>query len=200
MKTTVVDLIRHGEPVGGKIYRGHLDHPLTEKGWQQMETAVGDYAAWQGIVTSPLIRCSDFAQQLAQRLDLPLKQQADFMEVGFGQWEGQSAEQLEAENKTEFYAFYDDPINNTPPDGEPLMQFQQRILSAWDDVLQQYQGKHILIIGHAGMMRVILSHVLHMPIEAMYRIHVPNAGISRISVSGSGARAYPQLLFHAGSL
>ena len=30
-----VDLIRHGEPEGGDVFRGHSDHPLTELGWQQ---------------------------------------------------------------------------------------------------------------------------------------------------------------------
>jgi len=38
--------MRHGEPVGGRAYRGHsIDDPLSEKGWQQMWDAVGDDAA-----------------------------------------------------------------------------------------------------------------------------------------------------------
>ena len=41
---TTIDLIRHGEPVGGRKYRGQTDDPLSEKGWAQMWAAVGDYA------------------------------------------------------------------------------------------------------------------------------------------------------------
>ena len=41
---TTIDLIRHGEPVGGRKYRGQTDDPLSEKGWEQMWKAVGDYA------------------------------------------------------------------------------------------------------------------------------------------------------------
>ena len=198
--TTVVDLLRHGEPLGGHIYRGQLDHALTEKGWQQMREAVAEHKPWQQIVTSPLSRCADFANELAQRLDIPLQSQADFMEIAFGDWEGQSAQQLEIENKAAFYAFYDDPVNNTPPKAESLLAFEQRVSLAWSELLKQYQDKHVLVVGHAGMMRMIISHILQMPKDAMYRIHIPNAGISRISVSGQGARAYPQLLFHAGTL
>ena len=33
---TRIDLIRHGEPVGGRRYRGQIDDPLSEKGWKQM--------------------------------------------------------------------------------------------------------------------------------------------------------------------
>jgi len=197
---TIVDLIRHGEPIGGHIYRGHLDHALTDKGWQQMRSALAEHSPWQQIVTSSLSRCAEFASETAQRLNLPLQKQADFMEIGFGQWEGKSAQQLESDNKAEFYAFYDDPLNNTPPEGEPLLAFQQRVLAAWQQLLDQHHEQHVLVVGHAGMMRVILSHVLQMPIDAMYRLNIPHAAISRISITSDGARAYPQLVFHAGTL
>lgn len=198
--TTVVDLLRHGEPIGGHIYRGQLDHELTENGWQQMQNAVADHAPWQQIITSPLKRCADFANDLAQRLAIPVQSQADFMEIAFGEWEGKSAQQLESENKDAFYAFYDDPLSNTPPQAESLSEFEQRVVSAWSALLKQYQDKHILLVGHAGMMRMIISHVLQMPLDTMYRIHIPHAGISRISVASDGARTYPQLIFHSGSL
>ena len=37
---TTIDLLRHGEPVGGRMLRGATDHPLSETGWQQMTDAV----------------------------------------------------------------------------------------------------------------------------------------------------------------
>ena len=37
---TTVDLLRHGESEGGEIFRGSIDVPLTEMGWQQMQSAV----------------------------------------------------------------------------------------------------------------------------------------------------------------
>ena len=40
---TQIDVIRHGEPKGGRRYRGYgIDDPLTETGWQQMWTAMPD--------------------------------------------------------------------------------------------------------------------------------------------------------------
>lgn len=198
--TTLIDLIRHGEPEGGALYRGHIDHPLSELGWRQMHNAVAGDKPWQQIVSSTLSRCSAFAEQLSGRHHIPLQYESRFMEIGFGEWEGKSAEQLEAERKEEFYAFYDDPVNNTPTGAEPLMDFRQRVLTAWDEMLKQYQDQHVLVVGHAGMMRVILAEILQMPINAMYRIQIPNAALSRISITGSGATAYPQLHFHAGQL
>lgn len=51
---TTVDLLRHGEPAGGKKFRGAVDDPLSPLGWQQMRAAVGDFRGWQTIVSSPL--------------------------------------------------------------------------------------------------------------------------------------------------
>ena len=46
MTTTLIDLIRHGEPEGGPMFRGQTDHPLSATGWQQMRGAIGDGEHW----------------------------------------------------------------------------------------------------------------------------------------------------------
>jgi alpha-ribazole phosphatase len=38
--TTIFDVIRHGEPEGGPMYRGSKDDPLSPVGWQQMRSAI----------------------------------------------------------------------------------------------------------------------------------------------------------------
>ena len=32
----ILDLLRHAEPKGGRLYRGNQDDALTDKGWNQM--------------------------------------------------------------------------------------------------------------------------------------------------------------------
>src|SRR3989344_8486175 len=95
--STILDLMRHGEPVGGRKYRGQLDDPLNEKGWAQMRRAVGDHCPWQAIISSPLSRCADFSRELAGRHGLPLEIDARLAELGFGDWEGRTAEELNAQ-------------------------------------------------------------------------------------------------------
>ena len=46
---TVIELLRHGEPVGGSRYRGQLDDALSERGWKQMWQAVGGRPLWQQV-------------------------------------------------------------------------------------------------------------------------------------------------------
>ena len=197
-QTTTIDLIRHGEPVGGRRYRGQINDPLSKKGWQQMWTAIGNQHPWQQIVSSSLSRCADFSNEVSKLYDIPARFDKRFMEIGFGDWEGKSASQIKAEDEAQFNAFFENPVKNTPPNAESLFEFEQRVLQAWDEMLQEDLGKHILLVGHAGMIRMIIRHVLGMPLEAMYRIKVPNAGITRLAVGGS--RGQSELIFHAGSL
>ena len=60
--TTLIDLVRHGEPVGGIRYRGQMDDPLSHTGWQEMRKAIGRETPWDAIISSPLLRCRAFAE------------------------------------------------------------------------------------------------------------------------------------------
>ncbi|MDZ7803036.1 alpha-ribazole phosphatase family protein [Thiohalophilus sp.] len=197
---TTVDLLRHGEPVGGKRYRGQIDDPLSELGWRQMREAVADHCPWDRIVTSSLCRCHDFARELAERHSLPLRTEPRLMEIGFGEWEGRSAEELMAEDQQRLFRFWSDPLNNTPPGAETLHEFEQRVTGAWEDLLQQHAGEHLLVVGHAGMIRMILRHVLDMPLSSMFRLRVDLAGITRIEIESHQGQQLPRLIFHGGQL
>lgn len=199
-KVTTIDLIRHGEPVGGNKYRGQLDDPLSEKGWAQMRAAVGEHCPWDAIVSSTLSRCAAFASELAQRHTLPLELDARLMEIGFGEWEGRTAEQVTAQDPALLRRFWLDPLNNVPPGAELLIAFRDRVIPAWDEILTRHRGKHILIVGHAGVIRMVVRHVLDMPLQCVFRLAVPHAGITRIRVESDGEQTLSTLLFHAGVL
>ena len=106
MTGTLIDLIRHGEPAGGRRYRGHgLDDPLTEKGWSQMWDAVGEFSAWQQIITSPMQRCQAFAHALGERHAIPVTVESRFKEVGFGVWEGLSHDEVKIARAAEYQTY-----------------------------------------------------------------------------------------------
>ena len=60
---TTIDFLRHGEVTGGSYYRGSTDDQLTQSGWQQMNSTV-ENQSWNHIISSPLHRCLDFAQDM----------------------------------------------------------------------------------------------------------------------------------------
>ncbi|MCR4300981.1 MAG: alpha-ribazole phosphatase family protein [Sulfuricaulis sp.] len=198
--STLFDLLRHGEPVGGRKYRGQLDDPLSERGWQQMREAVGEHRPWDAILSSPLSRCAAFARELASRHDIPLEVEPRMMELGFGAWEGRTATELLEQDSQLLTRFWQDPVNHAPPGGETLVAFRDRVRGAFNDALLRHEGQHVLLICHAGVIRLLVSHALDMPLDKMFRIDVPSAGISRIRIDANGAGQLPRLVFHAGRL
>ncbi len=182
----IVDLIRHGEPVGGRGYRGHgVDDPLSETGWQQMRDALKDSSGWSGIVSSPLKRCSDFADELASAHDLQVTIEERFKEVGFGRWEGLSPDEVIARWPEEYAAFYQDPVNFRPEGAESLQAFYQRVSDAMD-ALSSRSDEHLLLIAHAGVIRAAIAKAAGAAPGTMYRYKIPYAGITRLRVDDKG--------------
>lgn len=197
---TRVDLLRHGEPVGGSRYRGQTDDPLSDKGWQQMRSAVAGLNEWDVVYTSPLSRCAAFARELATGLGLPLKTDRRLMEIGFGAWEGRTAEELRRDDPQCIERFWRDPVANRPAGAEPVADFHARVRAAWQDILAVHAGARILIVGHAGITRMILSIALGSPPEHMFRIQVENAGVTRLRVRSRDGELFPMLEFHGRGL
>lgn len=200
MIATTIDLIRHGEPVGGSRYRGQTDDPLSSLGWKQMEDAVGYYREWDLIATSPLLRCREFAESTGKRLKLPVEIEPKFREIGFGSWEGRTAEEISHTFPGALEKFYRDPLQYPPENAEPLRAFEMRINAAWDRMLGIHSGKRILLVCHGGTIRLILTLVLQIPLQNLFKVTVPNAAITRIQHFPSENENFTQLVFHHGQL
>lgn len=188
MTETVIDLIRHGEPAGGRRYRGHgVDDPLSEKGWSQMWNAVGEYDQWKQIITSPLQRCQAFAHALGERHGIPVAVEPRFKEVGFGAWEGLSHDEVKIGRAAEYQAFLKDPANHRPQDAEPLDDFIRRVSLAYQEAIERHHSSHLLIVAHAGVIRALIAETIRAPAIGLYRIKISNGGITRIRHTATGS-------------
>jgi len=169
----IVYLLRHGTPVGGRMYRGNLfDDPLTEEGWDQMKSSVADLS-FDTIATSPMKRCSEFADYISKRSKIPCSIIEDFKEIGFGDWQGKTSHQIGEEIVERFK---NDPINNPINNAENLYDFQKRVLKNYLEILDNLNPQNkLLIIAHAGVIRVIKSYILKLPIEKMFTMNI-NSG------------------------
>ena len=191
---TLIDLLRHGEPEGGVLIRGWRDDPLSPTGWEQMRSTVGDAAPWQHVVSSPLVRCAAFADELAGRLGIPVTREERLRELGFGAWEGLDPARLYRDDPQAVTGFWDDPTAHPPPGGEPFDRFQSRVIAGFEGVRERFQGQHVLLVIHGGVIRMLLAHILGMPPANLFRMEVPYAAASRIRVE----EGVPRLSFHCG--
>ncbi|MDU8361404.1 alpha-ribazole phosphatase family protein [Pseudomonas syringae group sp. J309-1] len=187
-----LDMLRHGETELGGGMRGSLDDALTDTGWAQMRAAVAEAGPWDRIVSSPLQRCARFAEELAERLALPLSLEPGLQELHFGDWEGHSAAQLMETDAEGLGLFWNDPYGFTPPNGEPVIEFSTRVLAAVEKLHQAYAGERVLLISHGGVMRLLLANARGLPREQLLQVTVGHGALLAISVADGGLLTEPQ--------
>lgn len=184
--TLHLDLLRHGETELGGGLRGSLDDALTAKGWAQMREAVLARGPRDRLVSSPLQRCARFAEELGARLNLPVSLEQDLQELHFGAWEGQSAVQLMETDAEALGLFWADPYSFTPPDGEPVEAFSQRVRDAVLRLHQLYAGQRVLLISHGGVMRLLLAQARGLPREQLLNVEAGHGGLFSLRVEADG--------------
>lgn len=184
--SVTLDLLRHGETELGGGLRGSLDDALTPVGWEQMRAAVQGQGPWDRIVSSSLQRCALFAQELAGQLALPVTFDKDLQELHFGEWEGQSAAALMQTDEQALGLFWADPYSFTPPQGEPVFEFSQRVLAAVTRLQQAHAGERVLVVCHGGVMKLLLAQARGLPREQLLNIQVVNGALFELQVDAHG--------------
>jgi broad specificity phosphatase PhoE len=136
-KPTILALVRHGESawIAEGRFQGRGNPPLSDVG-QRQAAAVGarvaapaempslplpDYpplAIWH----SPLRRATQTAQAIheAREADAPLRPLGTLTELGQGEWEGRTHDEVRQRYPAELAAWRADPLNNHAPGGESL--------------------------------------------------------------------------------
>lgn len=176
-----IDLLRHGETTAGKCFLGSTDAPLSDTGWQQVQAAEL-LPQYDRVISSPYLRCLAFAQHVAEQLNIPLQVETDLREIHFGDWEGQTSQQLWQADPESLGAYWRDPLAFTPPGAESLQAFQQRVLSRFVALSENLSSQNVLLVSHAGVIKQLLCHVLGMDVRNLHRVSIDHAGLSRLKI------------------
>ncbi|KJK06292.1 MULTISPECIES: alpha-ribazole phosphatase family protein [Pseudomonas] len=183
----IIDLLRHGETELGGGLRGSLDDALTAKGWAQMHAAVAGIQPWDVLVSSPLQRCARFAQSLSEQMGLAVQLEPALQELHFGEWEGRSAADLMLTHEQQLGQFWSDPYGFTPPGGEAVIDFADRVLAAITRLHHQQADKHVLLVTHGGVMRLLLARARGLPREQLLQVEVAHGALCRLEVQADGS-------------
>jgi alpha-ribazole phosphatase len=170
-----IDLLRHGD-TGQRSYRGQLDDSLSALGWTQLRAAIFG-RSWDLIVTSPLRRCADFANDLAHARHVPLRVDPRLAEYHFGAWQGVPIETLAEEQGDALGRFWSDPVNCPPPEAETFAAFHERLCAALNDIAVEAASRHVLVVTHGGAIRLLRCEAEGRDFGDMANIDVPHASL-----------------------
>jgi len=182
-------LLRHGQtPMSvQKRYAGRSDVPLTDVGVQQAAAAAKRLAsAGLGvIVTSPLLRAVQTAQEVASVTGAAVVTDDGFRETDFGAWEGLTFAEVRERWPSEVTTWLADP-DAAPPGGESFTDVSTRVTAALHRVLADRDGQRVLIVSHVTPIKTLVAAALLAPPAALFRMHLDVAALCEIDWYADG--------------
>ncbi len=173
MNERSIYLARHGQIQSGEARRfiGQLDLPLSEVGVQQAHNLgrVFSQVPLSLIVSSDLDRCRQTAEIIGHYTALYPQARADLREISLGTWEGLTFADVRQRFPQEYEQRGRDLVDYCPPGGENFRQCSQRAVTALQELLNVTTDP-LLIVGHAGVNRAIMCHVLGLPLANLFRL------------------------------
>lgn len=166
-------LVRHGDSRRDEVkrYIGQCDPPLNPRGRDQARFLNRQLAHvdFRRIYCSDLLRCQQTARIVAGVQGRGLRPVKALREIALGSWDGHPVREIHRRFPGEYERRGANIVDYRPPGGESFRDLQARVLPAFLDVMQRETGP-ILMIGHAGVNRIILCHVLQQPLEKLFDI------------------------------
>jgi broad specificity phosphatase PhoE len=183
-------LVRHGvtEYSVAKRFAGRSDLELTPTGLEQARLAAGRVAELgpvDAVVSSPLRRTRQTAEQIADRLDLPVLVEDGIVETDFGDWDGYTFGEVRQKWPAELQRWLDDPAV-APPSGESFDAVTRRVRRARDRILSQHPGKTVVVVSHVSPIKILIRLALDAPPAALHRMFLSAASISVIDYYADG--------------
>lgn len=160
MKTYKIHLIRHGltdANLDGRYIGCKSDVPLSASGVDELRLLKEntEYPHIDCLYTSPMLRCRQTAAVLFP--DFEATQIENLKEFDFGDFEGKTALQLEANPA---FADWASGKLETVPNGESTKEFTKRICLGFNEVVRDMMqnGKNeAAVIMHGGAIMMLLS-------------------------------------------
>lgn len=194
---THIGLLQHGAVEAGDVFCGELDTPLSKQGWKHLKQKFGRGAdGWDALVSSPKMQCVEFAEWFAEKHDLSLVRDERLREIYFGAWEGCSPQHVLQAYPEQLAEWWANPAQVTPENGEGFGEFRARVLDAWMELHRAYRGERVLVVTHAGVIRVILAHVLQMPDERLLALNIEPGTLTHLRVLRDRSGEWTSLLAH----
>lgn len=129
------------------------------------------------VIHSPVKRAAQTASKIAQKLGAELVELADLREIGFGDWDGLTNEELFVGHETQYQAWRGS-YEVAPPNGESLKDFDVRVNRSLDFILDKFSGKTVVVVAHVMPIRGLLRIANDASVAGYWRVDLGPASIS----------------------
>lgn len=185
-----VYLLRHGDCRQDEIKRliGQTDVPLNPNGRAQASRWQRELAdiRFTRVFSSDLDRSVETALIVAGT-SAPVRALPLLREINLGTWDGLSVDEVRRLYPAEYEKRGGDPVSYRTPGGESFADLAARVVPLFEEIAGSTTG-NVLVVGHAGVNRVILCHLLGMPLADLFLIRQDYCCLNLIECGDSGVR------------
>jgi broad specificity phosphatase PhoE len=180
MKTCL--LMRHGATDLAGRFCGHSDPPLNDAGRIQVERAASMLpVAPKVIYSSDLLRAQQSAAILAAHFVVPVQVRRGLREIGFGQWEDLSWQEIEQRFPVESQAWMEHFPAGVVPSGERYSAFLDRVRHEISFFSTQAESRALIVVTHGGFIRTALREVYGISADQAHQLSAEYAAIVDLS-------------------
>jgi broad specificity phosphatase PhoE len=122
----------------------------------QLALSLKDHEIHQ-IYSSPLRRAYQTAEAINQFHDVPINRRSGLMEMDVGDFEGLSFQELRVNEKDFLQRWIADPAMTKMPNGESIIELQERAWNAIEDII--IQAENALVVSHNFTIAAILCKI-----------------------------------------
>lgn len=166
-------LMRHGDCTQDNVkrYVGQADIPLNTVGRTQAAEWRNKLAAvpLHRIFSSDLSRSYETASIIAEGRNELVQPLPGLREIDLGRWDGMTFDEVRRSYPSEYRKRGADPVAYRTPGGECFADVAARVVPLFEQIVRGVTG-NVLIVGHSGVNKVILCHILGMPLTNLFRI------------------------------
>jgi probable phosphoglycerate mutase len=132
---------------------------------------------------SDLKRTVQTADTILQNRNLQLIKLSALREINMGVWEGRTFKEIKGKFPEEFSRRINEIETFKPDGGESFGGFRQRVLSEFNNIVNE-KDENIVIVSHAGVIRLILASILDMPLKNIFILQQNYGCVNKIVFDG----------------
>jgi broad specificity phosphatase PhoE len=174
-------LVRHGHyPLLDRALGGREGHALSAEGRAQAERAAKrlEGRSVAAVVTSPVQRAIETAAAIAAQVRVAPRQEPAFTEVDFAGWTGRRFAELASEPAWQAWNRFRSTAG--VPGGETILAVQARAIAGVVMLGRQFAEREVVVVSHADVIKVIVSHVLGAPLDLMRRLQIAPGSMTEV--------------------